>query len=238
MASDSRKCRILSAYCKKQVMGRIGGGSDGWRRNNALCQTLNLIIQHESYRQNCKLSQTTLEMHSLIMKWDHIIPCTTHRPPKLCNDRNILTVWMRCNCSWHQLAKNHKNRMVTNVRTRFIFGSMFCNLTPCNYITIFFWHCWSHTTVGRTPLDEWSARRIYFYMTTHNTHKRQTSVPPLGFEPTISAGEWPQTYALDQASATYGTRAKPSVARGTIFNGTLSELKYSNYDLIKIWIFN
>ena len=39
---------------------------------------------------------------------------------------------------------------------------------------------------------------------------------------------------LDQASATYGTRAK----RGTIFNGTLSELKYSNYDLIKNWIFN
>jgi len=25
----------------------------------------------------------------------------------------------------------------------------------------------------------------------------------------------------------------PSVARGTIFNGTVSELKYSNYDLIK-----
>jgi hypothetical protein len=25
----------------------------------------------------------------------------------------------------------------------------------------------------------------------------------------------------------------PSVARGTIFNGTLSKLKYSNYDLIK-----
>jgi len=30
----------------------------------------------------------------------------------------------------------------------------------------------------------------------------------------------------------------PSVARGTIFNGTLSELKYSNYDLIKNGIFN
>jgi len=40
--------------------------------------------------------------------------------------------------------------------------------------------------------------------------------------------------AIEQVSATYGTRAK----RGTIFNGTLSELKYSNYDLIKIWIFN
>jgi len=24
-------------------------------------------------------------------------------------------------------------------------------------------------------------------------------MPPVGFEPTISAGEWPQTYALDRA---------------------------------------
>jgi len=29
-----------------------------------------------------------------------------------------------------------------------------------------------------------------------NTHSRQTSMPPAGFEPTISAGEWPQTNAL------------------------------------------
>ena len=32
-----------------------------------------------------------------------------------------------------------------------------------------------HTTVGSTPLDEWSARRRGLYMTTHNTHKRQDS---------------------------------------------------------------
>ena len=25
-------------------------------------------------------------------------------------------------------------------------------------------------------------------------------MPPVGFEPTISAGEWPQTYALDRAA--------------------------------------
>ena len=56
-----------------------------------------------------------------------------------------------------------------------------------------------HTTVGRTPLDEWSARRRDLYLTTHNTHKRQTSMPPVGFEPTISACERPQTYALDRA---------------------------------------
>jgi hypothetical protein len=37
-----------------------------------------------------------------------------------------------------------------------------------------------HTTVGRTPLDEWSARRRDLYLTTHNTHKRQTYMPPGG----------------------------------------------------------
>ena len=30
-----------------------------------------------------------------------------------------------------------------------------------------------HTTLGRTPLDEWSARRRELYLTAHNTHKRQ-----------------------------------------------------------------
>ena len=34
------------------------------------------------------------------------------------------------------------------------------------------------------------------------------------------------------------TARVPSMARGTNFNGTLSELKYSNYDHIKNGIFN
>jgi len=34
------------------------------------------------------------------------------------------------------------------------------------------------------------------YLTIHSTHNRQTDMPPVGFEPTISAGEWPQTHAL------------------------------------------
>jgi len=33
-------------------------------------------------------------------------------------------------------------------------------------------------TLGRTPLDEWSARHIDLYLTTHNCHKRQTTIPP------------------------------------------------------------
>ena len=47
-------------------------------------------------------------------------------------------------------------------------------------------------THGRSHLDEWSARRTDLYLTTHNTHKRQTQpCPPAGFEPAIPACERP-----------------------------------------------
>jgi hypothetical protein len=72
-------------------------------------------------------------------------------------------------------------------------------------LTRFLDHTQRRTTVGRTPLDEWSARCIDLYLTTHNTHNRQTSMPPVRFEPTISAGEWPQTYALDRAATWTGS---------------------------------
>ena len=52
-------------------------------------------------------------------------------------------------------------------------------------------HTQRRTKVGRALLDEWSARRRDLYLTTHDTHNRQISMPPVGFEPTISAGEWP-----------------------------------------------
>jgi hypothetical protein len=56
-----------------------------------------------------------------------------------------------------------------------------------------------HTTLGRTPLDEWSIRPRDFYL--YNTqHSQQTIMHPVGFEPTISAGEWLKTYALDRAA--------------------------------------
>ena len=66
-------------------------------------------------------------------------------------------------------------------------------------------HTQRRTTVGRTPLDEWSAHRRDLYLKTHNTHNRQTSMPPVGFEPTISAGERPQTYALDRTATGTGS---------------------------------
>jgi hypothetical protein len=68
-----------------------------------------------------------------------------------------------------------------------------------SYIYIYMAHLFfmflDHTqrsTVGRTPLDEWSARRGDLYLTTHGTYNRQISMSPVGFEPTISAVERPQ----------------------------------------------
>jgi len=73
------------------------------------------------------------------------------------------------------------------VFTDSIFTSVFCNATapsgpgPPHYwgftITL------RHTSLGRTPLDEWSARRSDLYLTTHNTHKGQISMLPVAFKP-------------------------------------------------------
>jgi hypothetical protein len=55
---------------------------------------------------------------------------------------------------------------------------------------------WSHserTTLGRTPLHERSAHRTHLYLTTHNTHERQTSMSP---NPQPQQASGPQTYAL------------------------------------------
>ena len=79
-----------------------------------------------------------------------------------------------------------------------------CRCGPTRVMTSSFLRFLDHTqrrsTVGRTPLDEWSARRRDLYLTTHNTHNRQISIPPAGFEPTISAGERPYTHTLDRAA--------------------------------------
>jgi hypothetical protein len=63
-----------------------------------------------------------------------------------------------------------------------------------------------NTTLGRTSLDEGSARCRDFYLTTHNTHKRQTdrrSFRPVEFEPAILASKRPKTYTLDLAANHY-----------------------------------
>jgi hypothetical protein len=62
-------------------------------------------------------------------------------------------------------------------------------------------HSVRHTTFGRTPLDELSTRSRDLYLSTHNTHKRQSSMPLTWFEPAILERARPQTHTWPLASA-------------------------------------
>jgi len=77
-------------------------------------------------------------------------------------------------------------------------------LARASSFTMFLDHTQWRTTVGSTSMCEWSSRRRDLYLTAHNTHNRQTSMPLMGFEPTISTGERPQTYTLDRAATGTG----------------------------------
>ena len=57
--------------------------------------------------------------------------------------------------------------------------------TMASSILMFINHTQRHITVGKTPLDKWSARRRDLYLTIHNTQNRKTSTSPAGFESTI-----------------------------------------------------
>jgi len=87
----------------------------------------------------------------------------------------------------------------------FVFGTTASQWARTSSFMRFVDHTWRCTTVGRTSLDEWSARRRDLYLTTHNIYNTRTSMPLVGFKPTISAGERPQTYALDRVATGTGT---------------------------------
>jgi len=62
---------------------------------------------------------------------------------------------------------------------------------------------YTHTTLGRAPLDERSVRRRDLYLTTQ--YSRQTDIHThVGFEPVIPANERPQTLASDRAATGVG----------------------------------
>jgi len=73
----------------------------------------------------------------------------------------------------------------------FVFGAKAPQWARASSFTRSLVHTQRRSVVGRTPLDEWSARRKDLYLTTHNAHNRQTSMTPVGLEPTIWAGERP-----------------------------------------------
>ena len=112
-----------------------------------------------------------------------------------------------------KIASQHVRNFYTSAWLNKIYGvfiiNNFCHdsTAPCRPGLPHFQHftiTLRHTTLGRTPLDVWSARRTDLYLTAHNTHTRQTSMTPAGFEPEIPASERPQTHALDRAPSRIG----------------------------------
>ena len=57
-------------------------------------------------------------------------------------------------------------------------------------------HARRRTTVGRTPLDEWSAWHRDLCLVAYETHKRQLFILLAGFKPEITAREEPDNHAL------------------------------------------
>jgi len=94
----------------------------------------------------------------------------------------------------HSVEGSHVQMVLHSIMLHFFFGGG-GRCGPTRAMASSFLRFLDHTqrriTVSRTPLYEWSARRRDLYLTTHNTHKRQTSIFPVGFEPTISEGERP-----------------------------------------------
>jgi hypothetical protein len=101
---------------------------------------------------------------------------------------------------WLALKHISSSESGTKIHTRYktITNTYFCFVATApqwaraSSFTRYLDHTRPHSIVGRTPLDEWSSCLRDLYLTTHKTHNRQTSMPPVGFEPKISAGERPQ----------------------------------------------
>ena len=99
----------------------------------------------------------------------------------------------------------------------------------------------SDTTFGRTPLDEWSARRRDLYLTTTITHKRQDITLLVGFETAVPANERSQTNALDRAAkGIYPTQNKYSFFDFSETSGSYQQV-YFHYsrtqgvDIALVW---
>jgi len=124
--------------------------------------------------------QFTLIMWHLKKKY-----CKLHSP---ISSRYFIVMKIAWNCLLYNYVSSHKNFSISPP----LFYGTTATRAP--------WpHYWGftitlrHTTLSRTPLDKWLARCRDLYLPTHNTHTRQTSIPPVGFKPTIPASELLQT---------------------------------------------
>ena len=135
---------------------------------------------HESLLLSVKASLYNLATNKHNVKKVHEV--------KSCGGRLYLNPIVQLQC-WQ--ASNGQGGQVLTLRLLMSYIYIYIYIYMEHPLLMFLDHTRRRTTVGRTPLDEWGARRRDLYLTTHDTHNRQISMPPVGFEPTISAGERP-----------------------------------------------
>jgi len=110
---------------------------------------------------------------------------------------------------WTRVFRSFTNRGL--ITSHFPVCVSFCNgasdpqWAMASSFTRFIDHTQWRTTLGRTSLDEWSHRHPDLYLTTHKTHKRQTSTPPAGFKLAVPTSDLPQTKALDRVATGIGS---------------------------------
>jgi hypothetical protein len=123
------------------------------------------------------------EFHIFSVYVDLRWACETHTYTCVFNDLNKLINYKFQFLPHGKHSHYYKNLPVDCVR-EFFFPMAQQPLFECLGLLISRFHDDTHlrhTTLGRTPLDEWPARCRDLYLTTHNTQKRQTSMPPVVF---------------------------------------------------------
>jgi hypothetical protein len=113
------------------------------------------------------------------------------------------------NSQWKIFTENPEIKLSKNIRFSIKIHNVMKIRTDNDYNYDIFWgaanqrgswppHSWGfldytqqRTTVGGNSLNDWSARSRDLYLTTHNTHNRQTPARPLG--PAIISLQSPNT---------------------------------------------
>ena len=152
--------------------------------------TLHLLTEQQSWTTDFVGSQNNItrlcmSLHDdeQVRRWRHSVKGST-----LSQLFNPLNPELNPICYFLVLLGAHHFLHVSRIRVK----SLTLRLLM-SYIYIYMEHLFlmflDHTqrrsTVGRTPLDEWLARRRDLCLTLHDTHNRQISMPPVGFEPKI-----------------------------------------------------
>jgi len=183
----SAQCNILEE-CRR---GLQGGRSVWWQ------DPIHCGLNHAS-TEHC------LQLVLLIEQWKEWAALNPNKPIATCcgsphTDRHII---LHYNCLfWISVITMHITDVIIIIMIIRAFACCWRSSPQwvrASSFTRFLDHTQRRTTVCRTSLEGWSARRRHIYLTTHNNHNRQTSMHPVGFEPTISAAQRPQTCSLDR----------------------------------------